>query len=73
MRRARNARAEIPIGKANYLTLITIPLICHFFTEAKFLENKIYTEIYTVNCQFFALHLKKKFKPAKKNLHRHRP
>ena len=29
-----------------------IPDICHFFTQAKFLENKIYTEIYTVNCQF---------------------
>ena len=23
-----------------------------FFTRAKFLENKIYTEIYIVNCQF---------------------
>ena len=23
-----------------------------FFTWAKFLENKIYTKIYTVNCQF---------------------
>ena len=23
-----------------------------FFTQTKFLENKIYTEIYTVNCQF---------------------
>ena len=23
-----------------------------FFTQAKFLENKIYTKIYTVNCQF---------------------
>ena len=23
-----------------------------FFTQAKFLENKIYNEIYTVNCQF---------------------
>ena len=23
-----------------------------FFTQAKFLKNKIYTEIYTVNCQF---------------------
>ena len=23
-----------------------------FFTRAKFLENKIYTKIYTVNCQF---------------------
>ena len=29
-----------------------IPLICHFFTRAKFLENKIYNMIYTVNCQF---------------------
>ena len=29
-----------------------IPDICHFFTRAKFLGNKIYTEIYTVNCQF---------------------
>ena len=29
-----------------------IPHICHFFTRAKFLENKIYTEIYTVNCPF---------------------
>ena len=28
-----------------------------FFTQAKFLENKIYTEIHTVNCQFFALNL----------------
>ena len=30
----------------------SIPDICHFFTRAKFLENKIYTKIYTVNCQF---------------------
>ena len=28
-----------------------------FFTRAKFFENKIYTEVYTVNCQFFALNL----------------
>ena len=33
-------------------TLPLIPHICHFLTQAKFLENKIYTEIYTVNCQF---------------------
>ena len=46
----------------------TIPHICHFFTQAKFSEKKIYTEIYTVNCQFFALNLQK-FTPAKKNLH----
>ena len=37
--------------------LFIIPHICHFFTHAKFLENKIYTKIYTVNCQFFALNL----------------
>ena len=30
-----------------------IPYICHFFTRAKFLENKIYTE----KRQFFALNL----------------
>ena len=29
-----------------------IPLICHFFYTGKHLANKIYTEIYTVNCQF---------------------
>ena len=38
-----------------------------FFTQAKFLEN----EIYTVNCQFFALNLKK-FTPGNLFLHRHR-
>ena len=32
---------------------ITIPYICHFFTWAKVLENKIYTE----KRQFFALNL----------------
>ena len=31
---------------------VPIPHICHFFTHAKFLENKIYTKIYSVNCQF---------------------
>ena len=30
-----------------------IPDICHFFTQAKFLENKMYTE----KRQFFALNL----------------
>ena len=52
-----------------------------FFTHAKFLENKIYTEKrvnytvncqfflnYAVNCQFFALNLYK-FTPAKKLFH----
>ena len=34
------------------LKVVHIPYICHFFTHAKFLENKIYTEIYTVNWQF---------------------
>ena len=32
---------------------LPIPYICHFFTRAKFLENKIYTE----KQQFFALNL----------------
>ena len=36
----------------NKKLMICIPHICHFFTRAKLLENKIYTEIYTVNCQF---------------------
>ena len=31
---------------------LNIPHICHFFTQAKFSEKKIYTKIYTVNCQF---------------------
>ena len=26
------------------MVLLPIPHICHFFTQAKFLENKIYTE-----------------------------
>ena len=33
-------------GKISYLIFV------NFFTRAKFLENKIYTEIYTVSCQF---------------------
>ena len=32
--------------KGSYLIFVI------FFTRAKFLENKIYTEIYTVNCHF---------------------
>ena len=32
--------------------LRSIPHICLFFTQAKFSEKKIYTESYTVNCQF---------------------
>ena len=48
--------------KFSYSTLLTqqrslegvdIPHICHFFTLAKFLENKIYTK----KRQFFALNL----------------
>ena len=36
-----------------------IPHICLFFTQAKFLENKIYILQfeYNLNCQFFALNL----------------
>ena len=36
-----------------FLLGIYIPHICHFFTRAKFLDNKIYTE----KRQFFALNL----------------
>ena len=40
-------------GENEYRDKMDIPDICHFFfTRAKFLENKIYTEIHTVNCQF---------------------
>ena len=35
------------------LFVMNIPDICHFFTQAKFCENKIYTE----KRQFFALNL----------------
>ena len=37
-----------------FLTLMSITYLIFviFFTRAKFLENKIYTEIYTVNFQF---------------------
>merc|ERR1711928_214118 len=34
---------------------LAIPYICHFFTRAKFLENKIYTK----KRQFFTLNLEK--------------
>ena len=37
----------VPVG---YMYTYLIFVI--FFTEAKFSENKIYIEIYTVNCQF---------------------
>ena len=39
--------------QCHYYIILTIPDICHFFTRAKFLENKIYTE----KRQFFALNL----------------
>ena len=57
---------------ANFYAFCNYTHICHFFTQAKFLENKIYTEIYTVNCQFSAFNLKK-ITPTKKNLHGRRP
>ena len=41
------------IQSAKYLQEHCIPDICYFFTLAKFLENKIYTE----KRQFFALNL----------------
>ena len=39
------------INRSSYLIFVI------FFTRTKFLKNKIYTEIYSVNCQFFALNL----------------
>ena len=50
----REVEAE-QILKQNFqekLTLITYLIFVTFFTQAKFLGNKIYTEIYTVNRQF---------------------
>ena len=38
--------AHISHNRHTYLIFVI------FFTQAKFLENKIYTEIYTVYCQF---------------------
>ena len=58
---------------------ITIPDICHFFYTGKIfgeenLHQNLHSKlpIYTVNCQFFALNLKK-FTPGEKNLHGRRP
>ena len=44
---------KIPFILRRTLLQRTIPHICHFFTRAKLLENKIYTE----KRQFFALNL----------------
>ena len=41
-------------GKTKVLTYLIFVI---FFTRAKFLENKIFTKVNTVNCQFFALNL----------------
>ena len=41
--------------KPSLILYLAIPLICHFFTWAKFLDDKIYTE----KRQFFALNLYK--------------
>ena len=38
--------------KCNCWFLVSYLIFVIVFTRAKFLENKIYTEIYTVNCQF---------------------
>ena len=45
-----NTRAKL---RWFHLCHLLLPHICHFFTRAKFLENKIYTE----KRQFFALNL----------------
>ena len=59
--------------------VVIIPDICHFFYTGKIfgeknLHQNLHSKLptYTLNCQFFALNLKK-FTPAKKNLHRRRP
>ena len=54
-RLARGSLGQIHI-RNTWVRWVTIPHICHFFTQVKFLENKIYTEK-QVNCQFFALNL----------------
>ena len=39
---------RLPLQRAGTVYVygvVSIPHICHFFTQAKFLENKIYTEI----------------------------
>ena len=36
--------SEHLLQRDTYASQATIPHICHFFTRAKFLENKIYTE-----------------------------
>ena len=41
--------------KPSLILYLAIPLICHFFTWAKFLDDKIYTK----KRQFFALNLYK--------------
>ena len=45
---------RLPLPPLNHYVIYhhIIPYICLFFTQAKFLENKIHTKIYTVNCQF---------------------
>ena len=52
------AQASTPAVVAVALTIIMVGMVVTylifviFFTQAKFLENKICIEIYTVNCQF---------------------
>jgi len=45
--------SNLNLGRDSEARFGHIPDICHFFTRAKFLENKIYTE----KRQFFALNL----------------
>ena len=42
--REREREGEHLLQRDTYASQATIPHICHFFTQAKFLENKIYTE-----------------------------
>ena len=45
-------RKKIGLPRSNGSYSETYLIFVIFFTRANFLENKIYTEIYSVNCQF---------------------
>ena len=50
-RHVHNQQSESQVS-FNHILLGAYLIFVIFFTRAKFLENKIYTEIYTVNRQF---------------------
>ena len=49
---ANYTRHRKPAKSDHCLVLSAYFIFVIFFTQAKFLENKIYTEIYIVNCKF---------------------